>query len=221
MHRLPFALVLGLGATLPTAAWAQNYPPVEVDRQPAPAPQGNYPPADGGARGGGSARGGGGSGRIPDILRPGTKPWFFTGALGPSFYGIDRGTRSEGKLALDFGYHLDGAFEGPSLGGSFELTFGDFVGVNPAFRFMWDIVVHEPLGVTIAPFAKAGYFGIFDDGNSGHALNVGFGAEGRMVLDDVGLVLFRPIQLDNYVGDLFGDAFTLGYTLLFGGGVIW
>jgi len=202
---------------LPYTAYAQGYQPVELDDEaPAPAPG---PRAEGGEDDG--------DGRdIPEVLRPGTKPMFFSGAIGPTFFGINRkfdaGEGSRGKLALDFGYHFDGAMEGPAIGATVEQTFSDaFYLFNPAFKFWWDIQPVDDLGLTIAPFAKAGYAGAFCDGGCpGHAFDLGFGVEGRLVLDDIGLVLVRPLQFDNYLGDMFDRSFFLTYSFLVGGGLI-
>src|SRR5690606_203378 len=110
--------------------------------------------------------GGGGS----DVLRPGTRPFFFAGAIGPNFFGLNRGrantfgvrggVEARARVALDIGYHLDGEFEGPALGGTLEQTFSDgdsFYVINPAFKFWWDIQPSDDYGIYIAPFAKAGY----------------------------------------------------------------
>ncbi len=178
-----------------------------------------------------SGGGGGGS----DVIRPGTRPWFFAGAIGPTFFGLNRnrvgfrgGVEARARVALDFGYHLDGEFEGPALGGTVEQTFSDadtFYVINPAFKFWWDIQVVDEYGIYIAPFGKAGYAGALCGerrfGCPYHAFNIGFGAEGRLILNDRGLVLLRPIQLDTYLGDFFNETFWLNYSVLIGGGVIW
>lgn len=207
-------LVLSL-LLIPASAFAQGYEPVDLDDD------------DGSPRGGGDDDDGGGSGDYPEILRPGTKPMFFVGAIGPTFFGInkkfDAKNGSRGKLALDFGYHFDGAMEGPAIGATVEQTFSNkFYVINPAFKFWWDIQPVDGLGLTIAPFAKAGYAGAFCGGNEcpGHAFNLGFGAEGRLVLDDIGLVLVRPLQFDNYLGNMFDETFLLTYSFLVGGGLI-
>jgi len=216
-----FLLALSL-LLLPAPALAQGYEPVDLDDDDEPPPRG-----DGGGDDDDDAGGGGSGGDIPEVLRPGTKPMFFVGAIGPTFFGINRDfdarDGSRGKLALDFGYHLDGAMEGPAIGGTIEQTFsGSFYVLNPAFKFWWDIQPVDDLGLTIAPFAKAGYAGVFCDGDvcPGHAFDLGFGVEGRLVLDDVGLVLVRPIQFDNYLGDIFDESFLLTYSFLVGGGLI-
>ena len=168
---------------------------------------------------------GGSSGSGSDVLRPGTRPMFFAGAIGPTFFGLNRTirtSRTRGKLALDFGYHFSGDFEGPAIGATIEQTFDNhFYVFNPGFKFWWDIQPADDYGIYIAPFAKAGYaITGCGAGCPYNAFNIGFGAEGRILFNDRGMALFRPLQIDTYLGDFFRETFWLNYSVLIGGGVI-
>ena len=156
---------------------------------------------------------------------------FFTGAIGPTFFGVNRDVRfidrERARIGLDFGYHFSGDMEGPAIGANIgQVISGDEIYIfSPTFKFWWDIQPVDDLGLYIAPFAKAGYAAMFcDDGPldfcPGHAFNFGFGVEGRLVLGDRGLVLFRPLQFDNYLGDFLNETFWLDYSASIGGGVI-
>jgi hypothetical protein len=177
----------------------------------------------------------GGSSSSSDVLRPGTRPMFFSGGVGPTFFGLNRGRRNglgrlrageaRAKIALDFGYHFSGDFEGPAIGASIEQSFNDaFYVINPSFKFWWDIQPVDDYGIYIAPFAKAGYAAALCGENRYgcpyHAFNIGAGVEGRLILNDRGLVFLRPVQIDTYLGNFFGDTFWLNFSVVVGGGVI-
>jgi hypothetical protein len=178
----------------------------------------------------------------PRILRPSTRPMFFTGGVGTEFFGLNDGDFGPGrfgynqrfKVALDFGYHFSGKGDGPAIGASLEQTFGNRFGymLNPAFKFWWDIEIAD-MAIYIAPFAKAGY-AMMTRPNicsrrflgvrrcpMGHFANIGIGVEGRVVLNDRGMLFLRPVQIDTYLGpdDFYGEVFIIGYSLLLGGGV--
>jgi hypothetical protein len=175
-------------------------------------------------------------GRAQELMPPSTNIGFFTGGIGPTFFGLVggeyvRGTRRLGlrrarfKFAMDLGWHLTGEGEGPALGLGIEQDFDDqFYVFNPSFKFWWDIQVVDDLAIYVTPFAKAGYaLGAFcefcDDGIAGHAFNLGAGVEGRIVFDDRWMVYFRPVQLDTFLGDFFDETFLLNYSILVGGGL--
>jgi hypothetical protein len=165
--------------------------------------------------------------RRPAILKPSTRPMWFSGGVGAAFYDLSRGRGTFGrrgrfKAAMDFGYHFSGDGEGPAIGASLEQTFADsFYTINPAFKFLWDIQILD-MAVYIAPFAKAGY--AFGDCSRGcrnmHAFNIGIGVEGRVVLHDRALLFLRPVQVDTFIGRLPDrrDDFWINYSLLLGGG---
>ena len=171
----------------------------------------------------------GGKSSGDDLIPPATDPWFFVGAVGPTFFGINGGrtlrrqggVNARGKVGLDLGYHLDGSFEGPAIGLSIEQTFNDqFYVFNPAFKFWWDIQPIEEYGIYITPFAKAGYaLRAACAGCPEHGANIGLGAEGRVVFQDRWIALLRPFQLDTYLGNFFEEVFWLNYTAMIGGGL--
>jgi len=170
---------------------------------------------------------------VPDVLRPGTRPMWFSGGLGPTFFGLAHagGSRWSGhrdwyhnrfKLALDFGYHFSGDFEGPAIGACIEQGFDDYWYLfNPGFKFWWDIMPKDDLGLYIAPFGKAGFAlgTVYGHDADAFAFNLAVGAEGRLILGDRGMVFVRPIQLDTFLGDFYGTTFIMSYDILVGGGV--
>lgn len=113
----------------------------------------------GGGRGGRGGRG---------VLRPGTRPGFFSGGVGPSFvvcYGSDcdlRGDIAQFYGTLDFGWHLMGkGFEGPAIGANIHGGFGrvanfDTGRFGAGFKFWWDIQLKDDLGLYLTPFAQVG-----------------------------------------------------------------
>lgn len=176
----------------------------------------------------------------PAILEPSDRPHFFAGGIGPNFYAFNRGCggrfrnryvcgRTTFKVGLDYGYHFSGKFEGPAIGVSVEQTFDDALYTfNPAFKFWWDIEIAD-MAIYITPWAKAGYMlgsdflddDIFVD-DTVHGFNIGAGVEGRVVLNNRGLLFLRPIHIDTFLGDFPGDEiFVLNWTVLLGGGVVW
>src|SRR6185503_17230462 len=92
--------------------------------------------------------GGGGRG---GVLRPGTRPGFFSAGIGPSWAFCYRASCGPGDLGylsfygtLDFGWHFSGNFKGPAVGANIHGGFGSFgpydhgrFGVG--FKFWWDI----------------------------------------------------------------------------------
>jgi hypothetical protein len=172
--------------------------------------------------------------RATELMPESTRPGFLVLGLGPSIFGLNLGGAKKpkgfnkafklgarGKAALDFGWHLDGTAEGAALGATIEQTVdnkGLYV-FNPGFKFWWDIHITD-MGIYITPQAKAGYaMGTCDGCGFGHALNIAIGAEGRVVFKDRWMTFLRPIYLDSYMGDFFGEPFVLGYDILIGGGV--
>lgn len=182
----------------------------------------------------------------PAILKPGTRPMFFTGGVGAEWFGLNDGDFDRGgglgadsrfKVGLDFGYHFSGKSDGPAIGASIEQTFGGYFDYmfNPSFKFWWDIEIAD-MAVYITPFAKAGYalmtehdfcgrgfgrFSRFGCDDLGHFFNLGFGVEGRVILNDRGLLFFRLVQIDTYLGDedWYGSVIIVSYTAMIGGGV--
>ncbi|MBW2452944.1 MAG: hypothetical protein JRI68_00440 [Deltaproteobacteria bacterium] len=165
----------------------------------------------------------------PQILRPSTRPMFFTGGVGPVFWGLNarssrwggRGVYTRFKTGLDFGWHFSGDGEGPAIGASIEQEFIDFYFFNPAFKFWYDIEIAD-MAIYVAPLAKAGYaLATCSRCPTGHYANIGIGVEGRVVLGDRGMVYLRPLQLDSFMGTraFYADWFVLNYSAMLGGGV--
>jgi hypothetical protein len=169
-----------------------------------------------------------------DLMPPGTRPMWFAIGVGPSFYGLNLGrgrpggprrgrnlrTVGRGKLAFDFGYHFSGDSEGAAIGATIEQTIDDFFYVfNPGFKFWYDIHITD-YAIYITPQAKAGYaLGVCDPCRNAHAFNLAVGVEGRVIFKDRWLTFLRPVQVDTYLGDFFGETFVINYDVLIGGGV--
>ena len=121
-------------------------------------------------------------------------------------------------LVADFGWHFDGNGEGPAIGGTIEQTFGSgLYTFTPAAKFWWDIEIAD-MAIYIAPFGKAGYMLGTGGGQTVHGFNLGFGAEGRVVLDDRWMLFARPAQIDLIFGDVGGDTVTASASFFIGGG---
>ncbi len=234
-------LVLTGSLSTASAALAQKYPSHEPEPEPgAPAPETPTPEPETPAPGtptpsprsrpapdADASRGGGAKG---DLFVSSTRPHFFVGALGPTFFGINQADRApgfrqsvfyRGKLALDYGYHVSGDTEGFALGVTLEQSFDShFYIFNPGFKMWWDIHITE-LPIFIAPTVKLGYALAACDGcgNDDHAFNAGVGVEGRLVLDDRWMLLFRPVHLDTYFGSFFEETVLVHYDILIGGGL--
>lgn len=226
-------LAAGVLATLtycPTAtAQDGGYSPPAEDNSGYQPPASNGGGASGQSGYQGSARsrrGGGGGGGTPEILQPSSRPMYFVGGLGPDFHGLNLGKDVfRGKnparfaLTLDFGYHFDGAGEGPVVGATLEQTFGKgFYTLNPAGKFLWDIMIAD-MAIYVAPFGKLGYLLGTSSGSTAHGLDLGFGVEGRVVLQDRWMLFFRPLQIDIILGDFFGETAHVNALLVLGGGV--
>ncbi len=173
-----------------------------------------------------ASRSSGGSADAEELLRPGTRPMFFNIAFGPVFFALNRSNRntgfnrSRGKLAFDFGYHFSGEFDGPAIGATIEQTIdGDFYTFHPGFKFWWDIQVVEEYEIDVTPFADVGYMLLTDDNFTEHAFVFAFGVEGRVLLDDRWVLLFRPIHVQNLLTSINNNTFLLNFSVLIGGGV--
>jgi hypothetical protein len=159
----------------------------------------------------------------PDVLRPGTHPWWFAGGIGPAFgvtseYGRGWGSHwNQFALTEEIGGHFSGEFEGPALGAHFQQGFGNhFFRSTIGLRFWYDIQVVDDLGLYIAPDGQLGWTYIDTPGGD-HFLNFQFGAAGRLILGDRGMVFARVACFDFN----FGDIWWLNYNLILGGGVTW
>jgi hypothetical protein len=163
----------------------------------------------------------------PEVLRPGTRPWWFAGGFGPSIHVANSfGGRGRGgfggftqfMLTQEIGGHFSGEFEGPALGAHLSESFGSGVfrfTVGP--RFWWDIQVVDDLGLYITPDAQIGYT-LYSGFGTAHNVNLQFGAAGRLILGDRGMVFARIVAFDFNFGDI---PMILTYNLILGGGVTW
>lgn len=158
-----------------------------------------------------------GGGGIPPMLRAGTNQNLWAAFwLGPAIGLSNSGTQF--KLQQDIGFHLMGGATGPALGGSLEESFGGggFT-LEVAPKFWWDIQPVNGLGLYLSPWAKMGFAMYTGGGSTLAAFNLGFGFEGKLMLNQSWLVFFRPFTIDMGIR----SGVVVRYDLLFGVGYAW
>jgi hypothetical protein len=166
--------------------------------------------------------------RADDVLKPSTKPLYFTTALGPNInFAIcdTAGNCASGKPITtaewwnEFGYHFSRKGDGPLIAGYFHLGGnGEGVRLGVGAKFGWDIPVYNK-AIFIQPNTTIGYG--FTGPRAGfgpdqHYAAWTLGAQLKFVLNNVGIVYLQPITFEvdgNDVGVI------LAWNLLFGGGV--
>lgn len=175
---------------------------------------------------------------VPEILQPSTRPFFFTGGIGPSIlmagdYGLGwghrgcygylggcyRGADAQFMLQLEFGYHFSGDGEGPALGAGLDMGFGGNFRVEPGVKFWYDIEIAD-MAIYVTPYAQLGYGFVQPDY---HAFNIQFGASCRIVLGDRGMLYMTPVGIDLDPGGHSrggnGSGILATWNIMFGGGV--
>lgn len=161
---------------------------------------------------------------VPKVLRSGTRPFFATFSFGPAINVVDH--VDQFKIIQDFGFHFSGNSSGPALGASLAESFGrNWFTLQIGPKFWWDIQPIDGVGFYLAPMAQLGYAlstssnprsGPFNGlGRTEHFMNIQIGFEGKLILGDRGMVLFRIFTLDMFAG----ESFAMRYDLMFGGGV--
>jgi hypothetical protein len=168
---------------------------------------------------------------VPPILAaPSGRPFEGYGGLGGAF-DVKASAAHQFKLIAGFAWHFFGQPHGPAVALELQPAFGSsfftFI-VGPKFK--WDFQIIKDLALYIAPYLQLGYqysgsnVCIKDpfsgqercESGGGSAFNLQFGAEGKLILAQRGVVFFRPLQLN------FGIASStaISYDLIVGGGVI-
>ncbi len=151
---------------------------------------------------------------VPPILRPATHPMFATFGFGPAI-GLTTYASTQMKIEQSFGWHFGGTGAGPAIGVHLGESFGTgYFAFTLGPRFWYDIQPMADMGLYITPFAQLG-FAVASGGGTAGYFNMVFGAEARLALGNRGMVFFRPIALDFYIGEWFG----MRYNMMFGGGV--
>ncbi|MBI4951608.1 MAG: hypothetical protein HY908_06215 [Myxococcales bacterium] len=176
---------------------------------------------------------------VPEILEPSTRPWFFTGGIGPSIvmagdYGLGWGHRgcdwrwggcwggadAQFMLQVEIGYHFSGDGAGPALGFGMDMGFGGSFRIEPGLKFWYDIGPIADMAIYVTPYAQLGYGYVQPDY---HAFNIQFGASCRIVLGDRGMLFMTPIGIDLDPGGhsrSAGSSSVLAtWNIMFGGGV--
>jgi hypothetical protein len=180
--------------------------------------------------------------RADGALAPGTHPMFFDVNIGPTLFMGASGSGGSvkcstgcpgGKIGFEFGYHFSGDSSGPALGANFEVSFGDrststmLVGVEPGVKFWWDIQPDSDTAFYLTPSAKLGYAALrapdFPDAGGSNAFNIQLGFELKLIINDRGLIFFRPVTVDMWGGEVsLGSASAGGFMafwdIMFGGG---
>lgn len=173
-----------------------------------------------------SAIGAASDARADDVLKPATKPLYFTTALGPAIGFAACNTTGDcvsgdpQTVALwwnEFGYHFGGKGDGPLIAGYFHLGGKkDVIRFGIGGKFGWDIPIYNK-AIFIQPNTTLGYGLTSVRGfNDQHYVAWTLGAQVNFRLNNVGVVYVQPITFElngNDVGVL------LGWDLLFGGGV--
>jgi hypothetical protein len=79
----------------------------------------------------------------------------------------------------------------------------------------YDIQISDDLGIYLAPSVMMGLAYVSAGSYDSFGFDMQFGFEAKMLLQDRGMVFFRPITLDIAVG----DSAAVRWDLVFGGGV--
>lgn len=158
------------------------------------------------------------------LLPPSTHSAWYAASIGPSI-GLDSFGGTQFSLVNEAGWHLNGGSDGPAIGGSFHLGFGNaHVRVSPQARFWWDIPVAGRYPVYVTPSGGLGYAGFFSTytnpftgqsvTNSSHAFVLQASVAGRVILENRAFLAFQPVGFEVFIGD--GTA--ASYNILFSGG---
>lgn len=164
---------------------------------------------------------------VPKILEPSKRPWFFTGAVGPSilidgpgvfgFYRCGRvfcGGDTQLMLQFEIGGHFSGDGSGPALGAGFNFGFGGAFRFEPGLKFWYDIGPIADMAIYVTPSVQVGY-GYQNLSSDRHAFNVQIGASGRVVLGNRGMLFAQLVGFDIHAK----NNPLVTYNILFGGGV--
>jgi len=118
---------------------------------------------------------------------------FFNLAFGPTFFAVNSENRFGGRGRLN------------RSRGKLAFDFG--------YHFSGEFD-----GPAIGLF-DGGMFLSFDDFRDEHAFVFAFGVEGRVLLDDRWVLLFRPIHVQNLLTSINNNSFLINFSVLVGGGV--
>lgn len=164
---------------------------------------------------------------VPKILEPSKRPWFFTGAIGPSilidgpgnfgFYRCGRvfcGGDTQLMLQMEIGGHFSGDGSGPALGAGMNFGFGGGFRFEPGLKFWYDIGPIADMAIYVTPHVQLGY-GYQAQVSDRHAFNVQLGASGRVVLGNRGMLFAQLVGFDIHAK----NDVLVTYNILFGGGV--
>lgn len=149
------------------------------------------------------------------LLRPGTRPMTALFSVAPAL-ALDNNLATQVKLAEGFAWHLSGDSSGFAVGGELQESIGgsSFV-FNAGPKAWYDIQISDSHGFYLSPSVMMGLVYASGGNVSTFGFDMQFGFEAKLVIQDRGVVFFRPITVDIAVAD--GTA--VRWDLAFGGGV--
>jgi hypothetical protein len=147
------------------------------------------------------------------LIRPGTRPAWFGFALAPA---LDiQNSASQLKFAQDVGYHLSGTSEGWAVGFTMQQSVGASAFVfETGPKVLYDYLLSDRYGVYLSPSFMMGPGASSVSHSSSGFFDMQFGFEAKMLIDDRGLIFFRPFSLDLQVA----STVAMRYDVIFGGG---
>lgn len=149
------------------------------------------------------------------MLRPGTRSMAAIFSVAPAF-ALDNNLSTQVKLGQAFAWHLSGDSSGFAVGGELQESLGGSAFVfNVGPKAWYDIQVSEALGVYLAPSVMMGLAYASGGGYSSFGFDMQFGFEAKMLLQDRGMIFFRPMTIDIAIG----EQAAVRWDLVFGGGV--
>lgn len=153
----------------------------------------------------------------PPVLRPGTRSMVATFAIAPAL-ALDNSLSTQVKLAEGFAWHPSGDSSGLAFGGELQESLGGSAFVFAFGPKAWyDFQVSDDYGIYLAPCAMLGMMMASASGyTTQFAFDMQFGFEAKLLLQDRGMVFFRPITLDIAIND---NGAAARWDLVFGGGV--
>lgn len=149
------------------------------------------------------------------VLRPGTRSMAAIFSVAPAF-ALDNNLATQVKLGQAFAWHVSGDASGFAIGGELQESIGasSFV-FNMGPKAWYDIQVSDELGIYLAPSVMMGLAYATANSQSAFGFNMQFGFEAKMLVQDRGMVFFRPVTVDIAIG----DQTAVRWDLVFGGGV--
>jgi hypothetical protein len=149
------------------------------------------------------------------MLRPGTRSMSAMFSVAPAL-ALDSGLHTQVKLGQGFAWHPSGDSSGLAFGGEIQESLGSSAFMLTMGPKVWyDIQISDALGIYLAPSVLVGFGYVSGGGTSTFGFDMQMGFEAKMLIQDRGMIFFRPITLDIAVA----DRAAVRWDLVFGGGV--